>query len=190
MSTAAATHVVEVNGDAIERYTVAPDDVGLDAAPARRPSPAARPRTTPRVTRAILGGEPVAARATSRVLNAGAAIYAAGRADTLAEGVAARARGRIDAAPRPRRSTRSSRSRTELAPALNVLDRIVSRRRCEDVERAAQQRAARRARGARSRSDPRARPFTEALHAPGHLADRRAQAPLAVGRRDPRGRDA
>ena len=30
MSTSAPTHVVEVNGDAIERYVVAPEDVGLE----------------------------------------------------------------------------------------------------------------------------------------------------------------
>ena len=41
---------------------------------------------------------------------------------------------------------------------------------------------------ARWTPDARGRPFAEALSRPGHLADRRAQAPLAVGRRDPRGR--
>ncbi len=34
MSTAAPTHVVEVNGDAIERYMVSAGEVGLDPAPA------------------------------------------------------------------------------------------------------------------------------------------------------------
>jgi anthranilate phosphoribosyltransferase len=87
MSTAAPTHVVEVNGDAIERYTVSAGDVGLDAAP---PDAVAggTPDANARVTRAILGGEH-APHADLAYLNAGAAIYAAGRADTLAAGVEA-----------------------------------------------------------------------------------------------------
>jgi anthranilate phosphoribosyltransferase len=87
MSTAAATHVVEVNGDAIERYTVSAGDVGLDAAPEDAVA-GGTPDLNARVTRAILGGES-SAHADLAYLNAGAAIYAAGRADTLAEGVEA-----------------------------------------------------------------------------------------------------
>jgi len=56
MSTAAPTHVVEVNGDAIERYTVSPGDVGLDTAPEDAVA-GGTPDLTDRVTRAILGGE-------------------------------------------------------------------------------------------------------------------------------------
>ena len=57
MSTSAPTHVVEVNGDAIERYVVAPQDVGLELT-----APDAVTGGTPDVnaatTRAILAGEP------------------------------------------------------------------------------------------------------------------------------------
>ena len=47
MSTSAPTHVVEVNGDAIERYVVAPQDVGLELS-APTPWPAAPPTSTRR----------------------------------------------------------------------------------------------------------------------------------------------
>jgi anthranilate phosphoribosyltransferase len=87
MSTAAPTHVVEVNGDAIERYTVSAGDVGIDPAPEDAVA-GGTPDLNARVTRAILAGEP-SAHADLAYLNAGAAIYAAGRADTLAEGVEA-----------------------------------------------------------------------------------------------------
>jgi anthranilate phosphoribosyltransferase len=87
MSTAAPTHVVEVNGDAIERYTVAAADVGLDAAPQDAVA-GGTPDLNARVTRAILDGES-SPQADLAYLNAGAAIYAAGRADTLAGGVEA-----------------------------------------------------------------------------------------------------
>ena len=57
MSTSAPTHVVEVNGDAIERYVVAPQDVGT-----RADAPDAVAGGTPdanaAITRAILAGEP------------------------------------------------------------------------------------------------------------------------------------
>jgi anthranilate phosphoribosyltransferase len=93
MSTSAPTHVVEVNGNAIERYVVTPQDVGIDTT-----TPDAVTGGTPdanaRITRAILDGEPGPAREIA-LLNAGAAIYAAGVADTLRDGVDA-AREAID----------------------------------------------------------------------------------------------
>jgi anthranilate phosphoribosyltransferase len=85
MSTSAPTHVVEVNGDELTRYDVSPADVGLPEAPAS----------------AISGGDPAANAAIARaifagrdgpdtdlvLLNAGAAIYAAGVVDDLRSGV-------------------------------------------------------------------------------------------------------
>jgi anthranilate phosphoribosyltransferase len=85
MSTSAPTHVVEVNGDALSHYTVTAGDVGL-------------PESSPEVMR---GGSPEDNAATTRsvlegragphldlaLLNAGAAVYAAGRAEDLREGV-------------------------------------------------------------------------------------------------------
>ena len=85
MSTAAPTHVVEVNGDAIERYTVTAGDVGLPEAPEDAVA-GGTPDHNARVTRAILAGDS-SAHADLAFFNAGAAIYAAGQADTLAGGV-------------------------------------------------------------------------------------------------------
>jgi anthranilate phosphoribosyltransferase len=96
ISIAAATKVVEVNGEEITRYTLAPGDVGIEVAagPAfERECGGGSPQENAAVTRAILkGGGPNAQRPASAdlaTINAGAAIYAAGRADTIAAGVEA-----------------------------------------------------------------------------------------------------
>ncbi len=88
MSTSGATHVVEVNGEDIERYTVGPSDFGIaEAAP--ETVAGGTPADNAATTRAILAGEQAATRPARdlAVLNAGAAIYAAGSAASLAEGV-------------------------------------------------------------------------------------------------------
>ena len=85
LSTSAPTRVVEVNGERIDRYTVSPSACGLDEAPPDA-VPGAGPDANAATTRAILAGEPGAARDIA-VLNAGAAIYAAGRATSVADGV-------------------------------------------------------------------------------------------------------
>jgi anthranilate phosphoribosyltransferase len=87
LSTAAATRVVEVDGGALRTYEVTPEDVGLvrsvyeDVAGG---PPAANATTV----RRIFAGESGPPRDLA-VLNAGAAIYAAGRADGLESGVRA-----------------------------------------------------------------------------------------------------
>jgi anthranilate phosphoribosyltransferase len=93
MSTSAPTHVVEVNGRDIRRYIIAPADVGIDVAPFEAVR-GGTPSDNAATTRAILAGEPGPPRDLA-ALNAGAAIYAGGRADSLAEGVQA-ARAAID----------------------------------------------------------------------------------------------
>jgi anthranilate phosphoribosyltransferase len=85
MSTSAPTHVVEVNGDELRRYDVAPADVGLAQAPASAISggdPAANAATTRTVFEGVQGPD-----ADLVLLNSGAAIYAAGRTDDLRSGV-------------------------------------------------------------------------------------------------------
>jgi anthranilate phosphoribosyltransferase len=85
MSTSAPTHVVEVNGDELTRYDVSAADVGLAEAPAAAISdgdPAANAATA----RAIFAGEG-GPDADLVLLNAGAAIYAAGVVDDLRSGV-------------------------------------------------------------------------------------------------------
>jgi anthranilate phosphoribosyltransferase len=93
MSTSAPTHVVEVNGNAIERYVVAAQDVGLDATTPETVV-GGTPEANAQTTRAILDGEP-GPRRDLAILNAGAAIYAGALADNLSDGVQA-AREAID----------------------------------------------------------------------------------------------
>jgi anthranilate phosphoribosyltransferase len=85
LSTSAPTRVVEVNGERIDRYSVEPAACGLDLA-APEAIPGGDPAENARITRAILAGEPGPARDIA-VLNAGAAIYAGGRAESVADGV-------------------------------------------------------------------------------------------------------
>jgi anthranilate phosphoribosyltransferase len=93
MSTSAPTHVVEVNGTAIERYVVTPQDVDI-ATTTPEEVAGGTPDANARTTRAILDCEPGAPREIA-LLNAGAAIYAGGAAGTLREGVEA-AREAVD----------------------------------------------------------------------------------------------
>jgi anthranilate phosphoribosyltransferase len=88
MSISAPTTVVEVDGIDRRTYTVSPEDVGLSTAADRDQTVGGSPQDNAATTRAILAGEP-GARRDLAVLNAGAAIYAAGRAGDLAAGVAA-----------------------------------------------------------------------------------------------------
>jgi anthranilate phosphoribosyltransferase len=85
MSTSGSTRVVEVQGTEVQAYTVAPADVGLPTSP---PGAVAggTPEQNAATTRAILAGEPGPERELA-LINAGAAIYAAGRAESIAEGV-------------------------------------------------------------------------------------------------------
>jgi anthranilate phosphoribosyltransferase len=87
MSTAGTTTVVEVDGDEITSSEVAPEDVGLPRSP-RDAVVGGTPQENADVTRRIFGGEAGPARDLA-ALNAGAAIYVAGRADTLESGVRA-----------------------------------------------------------------------------------------------------
>jgi anthranilate phosphoribosyltransferase len=87
MSTSGTTRVVEVDGSELRSYEVSPESVGLERA---RPEDLAggTPDRNADTTRRILAGER-GPRRDLAVLNAGAAIYVAGRADTLADGVRA-----------------------------------------------------------------------------------------------------
>ncbi len=93
ISASAPTRVVEVNGQQISSYTVTPEELGVD--PAGGPAaPGGTPQENAALARAVLAGEPVDARDLA-LINAGAAIYAAGAAPTLAVGVE-RARAAVD----------------------------------------------------------------------------------------------
>jgi anthranilate phosphoribosyltransferase len=85
MSTSGTTRVVEVDGAELHAYEVSPEDVGLSRA---RPGDVGggTPERNAETTRRILAGERGSQRDLA-ALNAGAAIYVAGRAGTLEEGV-------------------------------------------------------------------------------------------------------
>src|SRR3954465_13776737 len=109
MSTSGATRVVEVQGDEVRAYTVEPADVGLPTSPPEAVA-GGTPEQNAATTRAILAGEPGPERELA-LINAGAAIYAGGRADSIADGVQAAAAA-IDggaAAPALARSLDTSR---------------------------------------------------------------------------------
>ncbi|MTD42841.1 anthranilate phosphoribosyltransferase [Conexibacter sp. W3-3-2] len=89
LSTSGATHVVQVDGGELHRFTVTPEELGLDRSPVEAVA-GGTPQENAAVTRAIFAGEPGPARDLA-VLNAGAAIYAGGRADDLRAGVQAAA---------------------------------------------------------------------------------------------------
>jgi anthranilate phosphoribosyltransferase len=94
LSTAGETRVVEVNGAELRRYEVTPEQVGLERA-AYEDVAGGPPDANAETTRRIFAGERGPARDLA-VLNAGAAIYAAGRVDGLEPGVRA-AEAAIDA---------------------------------------------------------------------------------------------
>ncbi len=88
LSISAPTTVWEVDGDQARMETVTPESVGLRRSPAES-IPGGDPAENAAIARAVLGGEhgPGDPARDLSVLNAGAAIYAAGRASTIADGV-------------------------------------------------------------------------------------------------------
>jgi anthranilate phosphoribosyltransferase len=104
---------VEVNGDEMRRYEVSAADVGLPESPADAVG-GGYPADNAEIARAILAGE-AGPRADLVLLNAGAAIYAAGAAETLREGVDA-ARATIASGAATRTLDDYVRMSGELAP--------------------------------------------------------------------------
>jgi anthranilate phosphoribosyltransferase len=94
LSIVAATKVVEVNGDELTSFTLAPGDVGVtpvERAVFERDCAGGAPEHNAAVTRAILAGDGdthgSSAATELAVINAGAAIYVGGAADSIADGV-------------------------------------------------------------------------------------------------------
>jgi anthranilate phosphoribosyltransferase len=113
LSISAPTLVVEVIGSELRRYTVSPEEVGLTPAPPDA-IPGGDPAQNAQTARSIFAGEPGASRDLA-ALNAGAAIYAGGRATTLEEGVRAAERA-IDDGHALSALERFVRRTQELAP--------------------------------------------------------------------------
>ncbi len=114
LSISAPTQVVEVLGGEIRRYVVKPQDVGLRPAPAEE-VPGGDPAQNAQTARSIFAGEGGAARDLA-ALNAGAAIYAGGGADTLEAGVRLAERA-IDDGAAASALERFVQRTNELAPA-------------------------------------------------------------------------
>jgi anthranilate phosphoribosyltransferase len=91
ISATAPTRVIEVNGRELSRYVLVPGEVGIvaDPAGAGREQRGGSPAENAAVTTAILsgGGCGEVPGEDLALINAGAAVYAAGRADTIAAGV-------------------------------------------------------------------------------------------------------
>jgi anthranilate phosphoribosyltransferase len=85
LSISAPTTVVEVLRGDLKRYTVTPEELALQTAPPEE-VPGGDPDQNAETAKRIFDGERGPARDLA-VLNAGAAIYAAGAADSLSDGV-------------------------------------------------------------------------------------------------------
>jgi anthranilate phosphoribosyltransferase len=114
MSTSGATRVVEVEGRDVRSYTIEPGACGLPIS-APEAVGGGTPQENAATTRAIFAGESGPARDLA-LLNAGAAIYAAGRADSIAHGVEVAA-GAVDEGAAQAALDRYVALSHELAPA-------------------------------------------------------------------------
>src|SRR4051812_6154123 len=85
LSVSGPTHVVELRDGATERRTITPEEVGVEPFAAELIR-SGDPEHNASVTRAVLAGEHGPERSLT-LMNAGAAIYVAGRADSIADGV-------------------------------------------------------------------------------------------------------
>jgi anthranilate phosphoribosyltransferase len=87
VSVAEATRVVELSEGEIKSYTVTPEELGLERAPADAVR-AGTPERNAEILRAVLGGAAGVERSLT-VANAGAAIYTGGAADSIEAGARA-----------------------------------------------------------------------------------------------------
>jgi anthranilate phosphoribosyltransferase len=85
LSIAAPSQIAELKDGEVRVYSIAPEDFGLKRSPIESVK-VGSPEESLTVVRRVLGGEPGPA-SDFVALNAGAALYAADRADTLAQGV-------------------------------------------------------------------------------------------------------
>jgi anthranilate phosphoribosyltransferase len=113
MSTSGTTRVVEVEGGDLRRYEITPEDVGLPRA-AFDDVQGGTPEHNADVTRRVFAGEAGPQRDLC-ALNAGAAIYVAGRAGSIEEGVRA-AESALDSGAAAATLDRLATLTRELAP--------------------------------------------------------------------------
>jgi anthranilate phosphoribosyltransferase len=99
----------------VETYTVTPEDLGVERTPIDAIAFGA-PEENAQITRAVLAGADTGPARSLTLVNAGAAVYAAGKADTLAAGVTAAAEA-VDSGAANDVLERFVRRTQELAPA-------------------------------------------------------------------------
>jgi anthranilate phosphoribosyltransferase len=114
ISVSAETRVMEVGEGGVEGYTVSPEELGVDPAPIESLR-AGAPERSAEIARDVLGGAKGPERSIV-LLNAGAAIYAGGRAGSIADGVVEAAQAIDSGAARDVIDRYVSRTR-ELVPA-------------------------------------------------------------------------
>ena len=86
ISISAPTRVVELRDGKVETYTVTPEDLGVERAPIDAIAFGA-PDENARITRDVLSGADTGPALSLTLVNAGAAVYAAGKADSIGAGV-------------------------------------------------------------------------------------------------------
>lgn len=86
MTVTGTTQVADAHDGKVETYTVTPEDVGLKRAAFAEIRGGATPQESASQVRDVLGGHP-GAKMDMVLLNAGAALLAGGKADTLRQGV-------------------------------------------------------------------------------------------------------
>ena len=107
LSVSGPTHAVELRDGGIEARTITPESVGLRSAPQDAVA-AGTPERNAGIARRVLAGEPGPERDLT-VLNAGAAVYVGGAAESIEEGV------------------RLAEQAVDSGAASDVMDRFVSR---------------------------------------------------------------
>ena len=110
LSTSGPTHIVELRSDGhLESWTLKPEEVGLAVSP-QSALAAGTPERNAEIARSVLAGEAGPERDLT-ALNAGAAIYVGGLAETIEQG------------------TRTAEEAIDSGAARDVLDRYVARTR-------------------------------------------------------------
>ena len=163
LSTSAATQVVEVDGPRIERYAIAPEDLGLERV-SETAIGGGDPEHNARATRSILAGErgPGARPGGAQRRRGDLRRRRGGVARRRASGRAARDRRRVGG--RGARALRGQDPRAGGDARVNVLERIVESTRA-DIERRRREVPLDQLESQLARRDE--RPFSEALIRPG-----------------------
>jgi anthranilate phosphoribosyltransferase len=115
LSVSAPTRVVELRDGAIRSFTLTPEEAGLERTPADSLAQG-DPAQNAGVTRAVLGGSSDGVERSLALLNAGAALYVGGAAESIGSG-AAKAAEAIDSGAAGELLERYVARTKELAPA-------------------------------------------------------------------------